>query len=359
MSDAQEKEIYDLKQLLGLFRSLCTTIELPKLLQSILYSAMAQMRVTGAGIFTLSSLETPSYRLGTNYMNLDVNPLISYCIPKKSRLVEALRGHDEVFTLDRISASIPGCKELDMLTSMNPTLIVPLTFRKRLNGILVLGERIVVEGEDTSEYSDYEKREILSLTSLAAIAVNNASLVEISSTDMMTHLKFKHYFFNILADRMEDAVASKSVLSVLMFDIDFFKKVNDTNGHAYGDYVLSKVADIIRRSIRGKDLASRYGGEEFTVLLNGTGVDNAILVAERIRMNIEACDFCFQDKHIKVTLSGGVATFIPGESSATSANELVDQADKALYVSKRSGRNRITFASEDLLSLVGDNVVGK
>ena len=179
---------------------------------------------------------------------------------------------------------------------------------------------------------------------MAAIAINNASLVELSSTDMMTKLKLKYYFFNVLTDKLDSAFAQNSSLSVLMFDIDFFKKFNDTYGHACGDYVLQTVAKIIKNGIRSQDMASRYGGEEFTVMLNNTGKNEAMQVAERIRKNIEKNDFYYENQHMKVTISIGVSVFSVDNNPVTTAKHLVEQADQALYISKRTGRNKVTYA---------------
>jgi diguanylate cyclase (GGDEF)-like protein len=176
---------------------------------------------------------------------------------------------------------------------------------------------------------------------------------------MMTHLKLKYYFFNMLTDRLDEALSSDKSLSVIMFDIDFFKKFNDTYGHACGDYVLQTVARIIKNSIRGADMASRYGGEEFTVMLLNASAQEAVAVAERIRKRVETFDFFYEDQHMKVTISGGVAEFNTESNPITSAKLLVDQADQALYISKRSGRNRITFADPSVISSASNALNGK
>ena len=115
---------------------------------------------------------------------------------------------------------------------------------------------------------------------------------------------------------------------------------------------IEKVAYIIKKSIRSRDLASRYGGEEFTIMLNKTTSENAVKVAERIRRNIEQYDFTYNNKHLRITLSGGVTTFSAEKNPAKSANILVDQADRALYFSKEHGRNCITFADEEMLASI-------
>lgn len=343
-----EKQIYDLNQMLLLFRSLCTTLELPKLIESILYTTMAQMRVTGAGMFILDPIQDTEFNMRDYFINVDPDPIVEYSISKTSPLIEKFESNPHAYTFAELKTLFSGTKEIRMLSTLNPTLLVPFVAKKKMNGLLFLGDHI----ESGVEFTSYDKKQITDIVSLAAIAVNNASLVEISSTDMTTHLKFKYYFFNVLSDRLEEAFSSNVPVSVLMFDIDFFKHVNDTFGHACGDYILEKVAYIIRKSIRARDLASRYGGEEFTIMLNKTTSENAVKVAERIRRNIENYDFVYGDNHLHITMSGGVTTFTADDNPAKSANILVDQADRALYISKEGGRNRVTFADETVLSSI-------
>ncbi|WP_407397112.1 diguanylate cyclase DgcA [Treponema sp.] len=339
-----EKHIYDLQQMLEISRSFCTTIELNPLVESILYIAMAQMRVTGAGIFVIDELNNDDgYVLSDHYSGIAIDPTIEYKIPVESKLVEFFTQSNNVFTLKELREYVPGCKDFDMLETLNPSLIVPLILKNRLNGILVMGERIYIDGMETA-YTNYERDEIQTIASLASVAVHNASLIEQASTDMMTHLKLKFFFFNILEDKLDNAFAQNEKLSILMFDIDFFKKFNDTYGHACGDYVLQHVAKIIKDSIRDEDMACRYGGEEFTVMLCNTDVEGAYLVAERIRKRIEETVLVYENNEMHLTISGGISVFSVDENPVRSAKVLVDQADKALYVSKENGRNRISVA---------------
>src|SRR5574344_1970453 len=349
LTSQYEKKIYDLQQLLEISRSLCTTLELPTLIESILYITMAQMRVLGAGVFILESLDSNAFKLENNFSGLDPDPAIDYNITADSPLIEKLGRSARVYTSEEFEKEMPACGDMKRITSLKPTLIVPLMLKNRMNGILLLGERIAVD-ESSTKFNDYEKNEILTIASLAAIAVNNASLVEQSSTDMMTHLKLKYYFFNVLTDKLDLAFAQNQPLSVIMFDIDFFKKFNDTYGHACGDYVLQTVAKIIKSGIRRQDMASRYGGEEFTVMLHNTNKDDAMTVADRIRSQIEQYDFCYENQHAQVTISVGVTEFNTDTNPVTSPKALVDQADQALYVSKRNGRNRVTFADPQLIA---------
>lgn len=340
-----EKKIYDLEQMISISRSFCSTIELTSLIESILYIAMAQLRVTSSGIFVLPEYGSDQYHLADHYSGLEVDPSKSYIIPADSALVEFMSTSSKVYTLKELQEQLPDCKDIDTLALLKPSLVVPLILKNRVNGILLMGDRIIVDGMD-NEYNDYERNEISTIASLASVAIHNASLIEQSSTDMMTKLKLKFFFFNVLEDKLDAAFVNDNSLSVIMFDIDFFKKFNDTYGHACGDYVLISVARIIKESIRGDDMASRYGGEEFTVMLPNTNAEEAEFVGERIRKNIESHDFVFEGQHMHVTISGGISVFSLDKNPVRTAKALVDQADKALYISKRNGRNRLTVIKE-------------
>lgn len=348
-----EKEIYDLKQMLEISRSLCTTLDLPTLIESIIYTTMAQMRVLGAGIFILDQQDNNLFKLDTNFSGLDPDPDLKYEIPSDCNLMKEMT-LGNILTLKELEEKFPEDEYLKLISSLNPSLIVPLITKNHPNGILLLGERISM-GDAEELYTDYEKKEAKTIASLAAIAIYNASLVELSSTDMMTHFKLKYYFFNILTDKLDNAFAQNKPISILMFDIDFFKKFNDTYGHACGDYVLQSVANIIRSGIRSQDMASRYGGEEFTVMLNDTDKDEAVQVAERIRKTIEENDFFYEEQHMKVTISIGVSVFSVDNNPVSTPQALVKQADQALYMSKRNGRNRVTYADPAILALQDDN----
>ena len=129
-------------------------------------------------------------------------------------------------------------------------------------------------------------------------------------------------------------------LSLLMLDIDHFKRINDTHGHAAGDKVLRAVAASIKGQLRNVDMVFRYGGEEFLILLSNTGREAAAMVGERLRFATQAKEYLADGKSIELTVSLGCSTLLPGES----AESLLRRADSALYVAKREGRNRLAMA---------------
>ena len=163
-----------------------------------------------------------------------------------------------------------------------------------------------------------------------------------TTTDMMTRLKMKHFFYTMLLQRMAEAASAARPLSVVMIDIDHFKKFNDTYGHSCGDAVLKQVARLIQANIRGNDLAARYGGEEFCLLLPDADTDRARQAAERVRASIEETHTEYEGKSLAVTVSLGVAQY--DVTRDVSGKSLIDRADKALYASKQTGRNRVTVA---------------
>lgn len=333
-----EKRIYDLEQLLDIAKSFCQNLDFGNLLESIVYICMAQMHVLGAEIFVRDLITNECFILETDKdFSSDKKVSIPVSTPITAKLLEAKKP----VTFDELKNAVGECKDLAAIEKLSPTLIVPLIQKNHLNGMLILQERIAIE-EDTS-YTDYEQSQIMSIASLASVAINNAALMEMSSTDMMTHLKLKYYFFNYLTEAIDSAFLKKENIAVLMFDIDFFKKFNDTYGHECGDFVLISVADIIKKSLRDVDVASRYGGEEFTVLLCDTDKDGAMIVAERIRSAIDEHDFVYNDQHLHVTISVGVSVFDADTNLVNSPNCFVNQADQALYVSKSNGRNRVTY----------------
>jgi diguanylate cyclase (GGDEF)-like protein len=160
-------------------------------------------------------------------------------------------------------------------------------------------------------------------------------------TDGLTGLYNHAYLLTALRREMERARRHGLALSLAIFDLDNFKKVNDTSGHLEGDRVLIRAAVVVARALRQIDVAARYGGEEFAVILPDTPRTGAYVVAERIRQGIER-HFRRRRGGPTVTVSGGVACF---PEDAESVEELIRRADKGLYQSKANGKNRITLAA--------------
>jgi diguanylate cyclase (GGDEF)-like protein len=167
----------------------------------------------------------------------------------------------------------------------------------------------------------------------------NKRLELLSITDGLTKLHNHRYFQDELARAFEESQRYQRPLSLAMIDIDFFKKINDTYGHAVGDDVLKKAAALYRGSVRSTDQVARYGGEEFTVMMPETALNDGIAFAEKIRQLVEATPMETQVGPVSATISIGVAS-VP-HSRIHTAKELIVAADKALYRAKKSGRNQV------------------
>lgn len=225
------------------------------------------------------------------------------------------------------------------LKYFNSVYAVPILIKeKKVIGVLEL------RNNNKREYSQSEKKLITAITDQLAIAIENALLHKktelLSLTDDMTGLNNFRYFQQKLKDEITRSKRYERDISLLMLDIDHFKKVNDTYGHLKGDIILKMVAHVITQTVRDVDMPARYGGEEFVVILPETNQKDSITIADRIRKRVEEIDFSGQEglEYLKITISIGVASF---PVNATKEKALIEAADKACYEAKRTGRNRV------------------
>ncbi|PIU84098.1 MAG: hypothetical protein COS68_00520 [Elusimicrobia bacterium CG06_land_8_20_14_3_00_38_11] len=218
------------------------------------------------------------------------------------------------------------------IQDVKSALILPLTVSERTEEVLILMNK-----KNRTEWGNYDLVFLGNLADHAAIALHNAQLYELAITDGLTKLFIHRYFQNRLESELIRAKRYNSNISLLMLDIDHFKKVNDAYGHQEGDYVLKKFAKIISDHIRKVDIAARYGGEEFAIILPETGITGAEQVAEHLRYLIEKECFTIDGKSVPITTSIGVSSW----DKVVSKEEFIGQSDRALYQAKHKGRNRI------------------
>lgn len=178
------------------------------------------------------------------------------------------------------------------------------------------------------------KTNVRSYLFMRELESKNKLLQKMAVTDGLTGLFNHKYIIETLSNEIKKSTRYGKSLSVMMLDIDFFKKLNDNFGHTFGDKVLVKVSEIITETVRDIDYVGRYGGEEFMILLPETDRKNAYIVAERIRQNVEKIALDKED--FSVTLSGGVQAFTNQDTE-----NLIKEADFLLYKAKQAGRNRI------------------
>jgi diguanylate cyclase (GGDEF)-like protein len=220
---------------------------------------------------------------------------------------------------------------------------VPLIINDRKIGVLNIADKVI-----GGSFDENDMKILKSMASHASVALERTGfyqksedLRKISVTDSLTDLFNRRFFQDRLTEEIERAKRHTQSLSVIMLDIDSFKNYNDTYGHQAGDEALRMIAGIIRNSVRNIDVVARYGGEEFAVILPMTEANAAREIAERIRSGV-ASRYYPDESHrsaVKLTTCLGISCF---PQDADSLFDLVGNADKALYLAKVSGKNRVS-----------------
>jgi diguanylate cyclase (GGDEF)-like protein len=234
------------------------------------------------------------------------------------------------------------------LGELNPELLIPILGPFGIYGIVMIGRKILAEGYNPSELFFLEQ-----LMSFVSQAVQNNLHYEHSVRDVKTGLYNHGYFITRLNEEISRTRRDAAVSSILVMDVDKFKNFNDVYGHLAGDKVLESLAFTIKQAVRTGDIPSRFGGEEFTILLPNTPRQTAWLVAERLRMAVAAMKVPWEPPLPQVTISLGVVSFDNRTNAA--ADEIIKRADEALYQSKDNGRNRTSVWGAGLLFRIQRN----
>jgi len=214
-------------------------------------------------------------------------------------------------------------------------LVEPIMYKNTLLGILVLVSAVPFIDKTIVKLKFFNQELSLAFRN----AITHEQMTKLAAIDALTGLYNRRFGAIRLHEEFSRSIRSGAPLSVLMFDIDHFKSVNDTYGHSVGDKVLANIAKITSASVREGDVLWRYGGEEFLCVLPGASKNDAMIVAERMRIMVMDSIVKNLEQDIKVTISIGVASY-PNEK-ITNADQLVKLADEAMYVAKDTGRNRV------------------
>ncbi|VAX12311.1 hypothetical protein MNBD_GAMMA24-111 [hydrothermal vent metagenome] len=222
----------------------------------------------------------------------------------------------------------------------------PLVRQNRLIGSFNIGS---LSSERYTKHSatDFLQRIVEIFAVCFENAINNEKIKLLGLLDPLTGVHNRRYFDQRLTEELSRALRQQKPLSFLFLDIDHFKTFNDNHGHQVGDQVLQAVASMIKSQMRLSDVLSRFGGEEFAILLTNTAEMEAMEIAERIRQNIERLKLeVNEDRELSVTLSAGCSTLEAHQDQQyhdALADQLVAAADAALYTAKKEGRNRVRF----------------
>ena len=222
-------------------------------------------------------------------------------------------------------------RRLSIIKSFKTLIAIPLFAENKISAVLYIEDIPKVHFENfmilAGQFSIQLQKVIL-----------YRKVQEMSITDSLTEVSTRRYFLERATEEIRRSMRHKSNLSFLMLDLDHFKERNDKFGHLVGDVVLKDVSSILKSSLREIDIIGRYGGEEFAIVLTGTGKNGAFQVAERIRENIEGAVFKAYDETVSITASTGISVF---PDDGVNIEDLIESADKALYKAKESGRNKV------------------
>jgi len=282
--------------------------------------------------------------------------IVVYTNQKESRLADVLAGIDDV------SVRIENAENLKDYETLNPGLIVVeqvpdvkdvLMVTKFKSPILFISD--VFKGSTVRAIAyDFIKTPVdnnelvIRANSLLKIKDLRDKLKIVATTDELTGLHNRKYLHERLEQEISRAKRYGNKLSCLLFDLDFFKVVNDIYGYDWGDVLLRSIADKLKQLIRKEDILTRYGDEEFLLILPNTSEENAFLFAERFRRDIEKMEFipAGEEERHPITISGGISTYPCIENADEDANTIIRYAEHALYNAKKRGKNKIVQFSQ-------------
>jgi diguanylate cyclase (GGDEF)-like protein len=340
-----ELENQDLKEIIEIASQITAQLEVENIIKNVVLSLVAKFQSTSV-TFLLPSDVDENVPVLYHFEGLKlVNRRVE--LPSMETIFTFLEQHEyNQMSFAYFKDNFPDQASVQSLQDLEPEIILPIRTDKGVGGLLLLPRR---EGEEAkgsgkkrrrSSYSLLDIQYVTQIVRFGSIAIENANLYWQATTDRMTKLFSHHFFQKTLEEEIARAHRYGTTFSLIMFDIDHFKKFNDTYGHLQGDVIIKEIANIMRRSVRSIDLTARYGGEEFVVILPEVDAGGAIVVAERLRSSVADYRFRGEGGQLRVTVSIGVAEFKP--ERMRSASEIIAEADKALYHSKEMGRNRVT-----------------
>lgn len=276
------------------------------------------------------------------------NPVLETMCKKAVDMDVIVKSADEIKDIDTVNASaavidIPMAqlKELSMVTKFPlPVLVVSDEIP---SNITIRGEAYDYVVAPVNEYELSVR-----LKNLVKIKDLKDKINNIATTDELTGLHNRKFLLERLESEMSRAKRYNSKVSCILFDLDFFKVVNDMYGYEWGDVLLKKIAEMLSNLARKEDVVTRYGDEEFMVILPDTSEENAFIFAERFRRDVEKMSFipAGEDERHPVKISGGIAAYPYMDNVEENANSIIRYAEHALYNAKKRGKNKIVLFSQ-------------
>ncbi len=277
------------------------------------------------------------------------------------------KGHSNVANLienDELEVRVLNVADIKDMVLVNPSLVVMEVSEAKLKEVamvtkfsfptLIVSDKIINDITVRGLAYDYiltpiNKTELnIRVKNLVKIREMRDMIRLVSTTDELTGLHNRRYLQERLESEMSRSRRYGTKLSCVLFDIDFFKVVNDIYGYEWGDILLKRMAEMLKALIRKEDILTRYGDEEFIVVLPNTSEENAFLFAERFRRDIEKMEFipAGEEERHQITISGGISCYPFLENVEENANTLIRYAEHALYNAKKRGKNKIVQFSQ-------------
>src|SRR3989344_6908673 len=338
-----DRRIFELYTLYNISKVLSTTFETEELLKEIVKKVSSDFSIEDVLVMLVDD-KTQELFVASSAGCLSED-VCEYMGGSKYKVGEGLYGWAAMSGKARLIRDVHTEKDIlpDEIPyyDMQSIIIVPFGVREKILGLLC-GYKKAPKFFERGDLSLF-----MAVAEQVALALENARLYKetkmMAITNGITELYNHRFFIARLKEEIKRAERYDRPLSLIIMDIDYFKHYNDTHGHQGGDTILRQLADLIKETVRNSDVAARYGGAEFVIILSEKSKEQAIQMAERMRKIIE--DYPFPKKETQpggtLTVSFGVATF---KVDATNADELVKKADDALYRAKESGRNRVVAA---------------
>ena len=290
------------------------------------------------------------------FKSLTMRNIIVYTTQKNSTLADVLADIEDVNVRIEDAANIkdyetlnagllviedvPNIKDILMVTKFkSPVLFVGETFK---------GTTVRAVTYDMIKTPVDKDELVIRAKSLIKVKELRDKVAQVSTTDELTGLHNRKYLHERLEQEISRSKRYGTKLSCLLFDLDFFKVVNDIYGYDWGDVLIRSIADKLKQLIRKEDILTRYGDEEFLVILPNTSEDNAFLFAERFRRDIERMEFipAGEEERHPITISGGISTYPCLENVDEDVNTIIRYAEHALYNAKKRGKNKIVQFSQ-------------
>ncbi len=344
---AVKRKVYDLHNLVEASNEIYSILNFKQLINSALLTIIGQLGVQNA--FALM-FDPSRHAFNRNFQKgLRDKEIKQLKFKGESSLVNFFLKHNMPFYVGDLGKDAEQKKYQEKLNKLNIHVLAPIIYSERLQGVIGIGNKLY---ENAFTQTDFELFHVL--VNIISISIENALHYEeaknLSLTDGMTNLHNYRYFTIRLKEELNRAKRNKTKVSLLILDIDHFKNYNDTLGHQAGDEALRTLGRVLKSTVRDEDVVSRYGGEEFCIILPGISKEDIFPLGERVRRIIELHQFYKERVQPvgRVTVSLGGATY---PDDAKDGDDLVLRADQALYKAKNHGRNRLVIFN------MGKNVV--